>query len=208
MVWRGCENVFAGIWNRADAHVDKRCARTASQAAITHVGKTLYEILSGGIVERVPWVWIVPMRSARIRAVRIRDPETAADAVLTVCVVPSRIDEHAVVVDGRIPFGGLEIAHRHDVRAVVLHRKERVVAHFDVIREAADVAAAPFGDEGDAAVRQPAWVEIVVCFVRQHPQVGTIDIDRENMPAGVAGEDVELVVAVGRPREGDPLAVV
>ena len=141
-------------------------------------------------------------------AQKLSEPQRNADAVFAIRVIPPRIHEHAVVVDGRIPFGGLEIAHRHDVRAVVLHGEERVVAHFDVGVEAADVAAAPFGDECQTAVRQPAWVEIVVCFVRQHAQVGAIDIDREDMPAGVAGEDIELVVAVGRPREGDPLAVV
>ena len=42
----GRENVFAGIRNGADAHVDKRRARTAAKTAITDVWKTLYEILS------------------------------------------------------------------------------------------------------------------------------------------------------------------
>jgi len=90
--------------------------------------------MTRGIVERVPWIEVAAVRGARGRAVLIGDPETAADAVLAVRVVPSRIHKNAVVVDGRIPFGRLEIAHRHDVRTVVLHGEERVVAHFDVIR--------------------------------------------------------------------------
>ena len=152
MVRGGRENVFAGIRNGADAHVDKRRARTAAKATITNVWKTFYEILSCGIVQCVPWIRVVAVRGARVCAVRICDPETTTDAILTVRIIPSRIDEHAVVVDGRIPFGSLEIAHRHDVRTVVPHGEKRVVAHFDVRIKATDIATAPFGNEGQTTV--------------------------------------------------------
>ena len=69
---------------------------------------------------------IVAVEMGRARAVRTHRPEALVDRVMTVDVVPPRVDDTAVRQDARIPFVRFAIGERTDVLAVAVHPVEEI----------------------------------------------------------------------------------
>ena len=102
---------------------------------------------------------------------------------VAVNVVPTRVDQHAVVVDTGVPFLRLVVAQADHVAAVAVHRVQRVGGR--IVRRsrpaAAQVAATPFRDEGNPAVRQIAGIKVVPGAVGQLDQLASIGVHLENV---------------------------
>ncbi len=129
----------------------------------------------------------------------IAGPDVMRDVRVAVHIVPPRVDEHAVVRDTRLPFVRLVVAEPDDVAAVRIHRVQRVDR---AMPAAAQVSAAPFGDERDAAIGQEARIEIVPGAVGQLHQVAAVRVAPEDVVAALRCPLVTLFAADTSPRPG------
>ena len=146
----------------------------------------------------------VAVQFARVASVGIRDPGVVGLVEATVRIVPARIDHHAVVIDGRLPLVRFVRREADDVRAVREHGVEREVGHLAHV--AASEAAAPFGDEQDASVRQPAREKVVDAAPGEHREVGAVGLHLHDVEGRLLVPFARAIVP-GRPTEEDFLSV-
>ncbi|OQB34726.1 MAG: hypothetical protein BWY09_02596 [Candidatus Hydrogenedentes bacterium ADurb.Bin179] len=201
MVGRGGEHVQRRTWYGTDAHFHQGRAEPAVPfPAVFHLPRHM-------VGEGVKRQRVVAVGRARIRSVGITDPETGSEAVLPVDIIPARVDQLSVIIDGRVPFTGFKVTKRQDSRPVLVHGKKRVAAHFEVSVKAADVTAAPFRHEGNTAVGQPAGIKIIIGPVRQLHQVGAIHVDLEQMKSGLLRK-YPAVLGIFSPGKDNGFAVI
>ena len=100
----------------------------------------------------------------------------------TIHIVPTRVDQKAVLVHAGLPLVGLVVAERLDPRAVGVHDEERVDRHRS--RMAATVPSAAVRDEDDPSVGKPGGIEVVVVSLGQLGEPSAIDVDLEDVVGG------------------------
>ena len=120
-------------------------------------------------------------------------------------IIPARVDDHAVVVDARLPLVGLVQAQRHDVRAVIEHAVQRKGG--DLAPVAAAKAAAPFRNESDPPIRQPARIEVVHRAVRKLHEAGAVGVAAEDVKGRARVPDTDRGIAVGVGEKNLPAVV-
>ena len=140
---------------------------------------------------------IVAVEAARIAAVGIAGPDVVRNVRVAVHVIPTRIDQHAVVGDAGMPFVRFVIAQADDVAAVGPHRERGV---HGAVAAATQVAAAALGDERDPAVGQHARIEIVPVAVGQLDQARAVGVDFENVVRAFRVPNVRFLAAILFPR--------
>jgi hypothetical protein len=128
---------------------------------------------------------VIAEEDARIRAVRVADPQSVIVGGGTVHVVPARVDDPSIVQHGRMPFIGLVEGENPHVRAGGIHPVQGVAGQGLPGVVTAAEAAATRGHEGQAAIRQGAGIEVVVAPLGEAAQVRPIHvhcIDVEALP--------------------------
>ena len=119
-------------------------------------------------------------------------------------VVPARVDNHAVVVDGRLELICLMRRDARDVPAFREHGVQREGRARTPV--ASPVATTPLGDERDAPVRQPARKEVVPVPGRELHEMRTVRIALEDVEYRLVVPLADLRLAL-RAREDDLLPV-
>ena len=132
---------------------------------------------------------VVPLNRASVATVRERNPRMVRLVETAVDVIPTGVNDHPGGVDRRRPFVRFVNAKRNNVASVGVHRVERVTRAG--ARVAATVTAATFRDKDDSTVRHKVRIEVVPRAVGQLNEVGSVDIDAE-----------EVVAVVFRPNVG------
>ncbi|OQC06321.1 MAG: hypothetical protein BWX80_01630 [Candidatus Hydrogenedentes bacterium ADurb.Bin101] len=178
MVGRGGKHVQRRSRYGADAHFHQGRAEPAVPFP------AVFDLPRRVVGEGVKRQRVVAVGRTRIRSVGITDPETGSQAVLPVDIIPARVDQLSVIINGRVPFTGFKVTERQDSPTVLVHGKKRVTAHFQISVKAADVTAAPFRHEGNTAVGQPAGIKVVMGPVGQLHKIGAVHIDLEHMKGG------------------------
>ncbi len=160
------EDVSRGIWDRAKMHLATWAQRPGAVSRTT-----------------VLWLHAVGMRVVAVERARITPigkarPELRTQTVFPVDVVPTRVDQHAIVVNAGRPFTRFKVAQRDNVATVIVHAIHDVGRGFHVERrtKATDVPAASLRDERNTPTRQETWVEIVPRPCGQLSQFRTIDV--------------------------------
>jgi len=96
------------------------------------------------------------------------------DAIIAVHIVPTGIDNFAIIIDAGVPFVGFVITDGDDIGAIGVHRVQRE-SHQRAGGAAAQIAAAALGHKGDPSARQPAGVEVIEAAVHES---GPAEVDR------------------------------
>ena len=119
------------------------------------------DLLKGGLEVRARGLvlGVVPLNRARVATVGESDPRMVRLVEPAIDVVPARVDDHPVLVDGRGPLVRLVNAEGDDIASVGVHRVQGVAGAG--ARVAATVASAALGDEDDPSVREEARIDIV-----------------------------------------------
>jgi len=102
---------------------------------------------------------IVGVIGARIPPVRIAVPHVMGAVVITVDVIPARVDEHPIVVDAWMKLVGLMKIYRVQITAILLHRVHGETWNRSSVTSAESTP--PCAHEYDPAVRHPAGIKIV-----------------------------------------------
>ncbi len=190
MVNAGDGDEAAGTGNRPDAVLRPRPQRPP-------VVKRLVLRLAGGVVRHHAAVrqGVIAVRGARVAPVGRAEPDVVSGMELAVDVVPSGVDDAAVVGNARKRLARLVPTDGDGVGAVGLHRVQRgarlvhpsLVVGF--LRRAcgvtAHVRAAPVGDEDDPPVGQPGRTGVVVHRVRQLREAPRLQVHLEDVVGGV-----------------------
>ena len=119
------------------------------------------------VFERVPRKRVISLRRTRVATVRRARPKGRAEAVFAVDVIPTRVNQRAVVVDGRAPLARFEVTDRVNIGTVRFHRvhHRRRNAERRAFAETTNETAAPLRAENEPPGRKLADVEIVVSAV-------------------------------------------
>ena len=142
---------------------------------------------------------VVPVDGPRVPAIGHYRPRVVRFVRASIDVVPSGVDDPAVVGDAGVPFVRLVEAERHEVAAIGVHRVQRVGRHVPPAVTAAKAAAA-LRDEHDPAVGQEAGIEVVPAAIGQLPQLSAVHTDAEDVEAALRPAPAAVVVPVKRPR--------
>ena len=62
--------------------------------------------------------WVVAVRRAGITAVGVAGPHVMCDMKIPVEIIPSRVNDHAVIIDTRVPFFGVVPAQADEIAAI------------------------------------------------------------------------------------------
>ena len=98
------------------------------------------------------------MERTGIAAVGVAQPEMMGDIGIAVHVIPSAVDEHAMVIHAGVPFVGLMEADANDIATIRFHGMHGVDR---TMSTATQIPAAAFGNEHYTPVRKRTRIKII-----------------------------------------------
>ena len=134
-------------------------------------------------IDRAEGQRVVRVERPRVTPVRIAMPHVVGAVVVAIDVVPTRVDDHAAIVDAGVELVGLVEVDGVHVASVGLDRKHREGRNRPAVTATKPVP--PRRHEDNPPIGQPERIEIIEDTVGQAGEPFTVDADLEDAEPGL-----------------------